>query len=238
MNARLEARRSTCSIILSALAIAAAHSALAASEGLAHSASARIEPYLMANERQEIALARTAAPASVSMRATVMVLGPHGYFTAAGGRNGFVCLVVRSWDNLVSAKSSTFWDPMFRVPYCLNAAGAKSVLPEYLMKTRWAIAGASRAEIGDRERAAWAQGKLHEPTAGSICYMMSRRSWGVGGNPGPWRPHLMFYFPRGRTPDWGANLEGNPVIASVGEHTRVVMVLVPVWSDGSPAPGF
>jgi hypothetical protein len=234
MNAPLEARRSTGSIILIALAMVAAHAAAAASAGLA---SARIEPYLMANERQEIALARTAAPPSLSMRATVMVLGAHGYFIAAKGRNGFVCLVVRSWDNAVSAKRATYWDPRFRVPFCLNAAAARSVLPEYLMKTRWAIAGESRAEMGARERAAWAAGRLHEPAAGSICYMMSRRSRGVGGNPGPWRPHLMFYFPRGRTPDWGANLHGNPVFASVGEHTTVVMILVPFWSDGSPAPG-
>jgi hypothetical protein len=238
VNARLEARRSTGSIIVSALAVAAAHCASAAPDGLASSASARIGPYLMANVRQEVALARTAAPPSLSMRATVMVLGAHGYFIAAKGRNRFVCLVVRSWDNAVSVRRATFWDPRFRVPYCLNAAAAKSVLPEYLMKTRWAIAGASRAQMRARERAAWAAGRLHEPTVGSICYMMSRRSWGVGGNPGPWRPHLMLYFPRARTPDWGANLHGNPVIASVGEHTTVVMILVPFWSDGSPAPGF
>ena len=222
----------------SLLAIIAVGPALARFPSPVHAAVARIAPYLMASKQREIALARTAAPASVSMHATVMVLGDRGYVTAAKGNNGFVCLVMRSWDNSVSVKSVTFWDPKFHVPNCFNAAAARTVLPEYLMKTRWAIAGDDRAEIADREKAARAAGKLEKPAAGALCYMMSKRSWGVGGQPGPWRPHLMFYFPRARTPDWGANLNGNPVFAGAADHATVFFVLVPVWSDGTPAPRF
>src|SRR5690349_6974041 len=61
-----------------------------------HSSIAPIEQYLMDREA-EIALARTAAPESVSRDATVLVLGRHGYETAVDGTNGFVCLVERSW---------------------------------------------------------------------------------------------------------------------------------------------
>jgi hypothetical protein len=71
--------------------------------------------------------------------------------------------------------------------------------------------------------------------------MMSKHSWGVGGSPGPWRPHLMFYFPTRQTPNWGANLDGTPVLASPAsgnEETTVLVVVVPFWSDGAPAPKF
>ena len=44
----------------------------------------------------EIALARSAAPESISRDAEVMVLGRHGYETAVQGKNGFVCMVERS----------------------------------------------------------------------------------------------------------------------------------------------
>jgi len=228
--------RSTCASIVSVLAMIAARSVSAA--GSAHSALARIEPYIAASQQQEIALARSAAPPSISMHATVMVLGAHGYVTAVKGTNGFVCLVQRSWDNEQSVKRARFWNPKIRSAFCYNSAGAQSILPEYLLKTQWALAGASKAEIGDRDEAAWAAGKVEEPAAGAMCYMMSKHSWGVGGNPGAWRPHLMFYFPARQAPDWGANLGGTPVIFTADDHTAVFVVLVPVWSDGSPAPGF
>jgi hypothetical protein len=58
---------------------------------------APIEQYLETSASAEIALARTAAPTSISSDARVLVLGNHGYETAAQGKNGFVCLVWRSW---------------------------------------------------------------------------------------------------------------------------------------------
>src|SRR5215469_3097262 len=58
---------------------------------------APIEQYLMEDRNSEIALARSAAPESISRDAGVMVLGRHGYETAIKGKNGFVCIVERSW---------------------------------------------------------------------------------------------------------------------------------------------
>jgi hypothetical protein len=51
-----------------------------------------LDQYLIPDRNAEIALARTAAPPSISRDATVMVLGRHGYETAVEGKNGFVCL--------------------------------------------------------------------------------------------------------------------------------------------------
>ena len=57
---------------------------------------APLEQYLM-ERNAEMALAKSAAPESISRDAEVMVLGRHGYETALKGKNGFVCMVWRSW---------------------------------------------------------------------------------------------------------------------------------------------
>jgi hypothetical protein len=187
----------------------------------------------MASEQQEIALARSAGPAAVAEHASVMVLNEHGYSTVVKGTNGFVCLVVRSWDNELDVKSAIFWNPKFQAPFCLNATGAQFELPLYLMRTQWVIAGVSEKEMAAREKAAWAAGKLSEPKPGAMCYMMSKRA-NLGD--GPWHSHVMFYLPHEKASSWGANLPGAPVMASPSDHTTVFYVIVPSWSDGTPSP--
>ena len=75
---------------------------------------APLDQYLM-ERNAEIALARSAAPESISQGAEVMVLGPHGYETAVQGKNGFVCIVERSWTAPID--DPNFWK------------GARSPLP-------------------------------------------------------------------------------------------------------------
>src|SRR5579871_1273489 len=60
-------------------------------------AMAPVEQYRVASVAEEVALARSAAPDSVSRDAEVLALGEHGYDTAAKGTNGVVCVVERSW---------------------------------------------------------------------------------------------------------------------------------------------
>src|SRR5215469_9183519 len=79
---------------------------------------APLDQYLMERDA-EIALARSAAPESISHDAGVMVLGRHGYETAVQGKNGFVCLVERSWTSPIDDPG--FWNPKGRAPMCLNA---------------------------------------------------------------------------------------------------------------------
>src|SRR5438309_1567174 len=62
-----------------------------------YSKMAPLEQYLMADLAAEIALARTAAPTSISADAEILVLARHGYETAVKGKNGFVCMVGRGW---------------------------------------------------------------------------------------------------------------------------------------------
>ena len=77
--------------------------------------------YLMADRTAEIALARSAAPASISGDAEVLVLGPKGYVSAAPGRNGFVCMVQRAWFS--GLQDEGFWNPKLRAPICFQSAG-------------------------------------------------------------------------------------------------------------------
>jgi hypothetical protein len=55
---------------------------------------APVDQYLIEDRVAEIALARSAAPESISRDAEVMVLGRHGYETAIQGKNGFVCIAL------------------------------------------------------------------------------------------------------------------------------------------------
>src|SRR6202000_1351671 len=100
-----------------------------------YSEVAPAEQYLIANRQDEIELARSAAPPSISADAQVLVLGRHGYETAVKGKNGFVCFVERSW--AAGFDDPEFWNPKIRGPNCFNAAAVRSVLPQYLRRTEW-----------------------------------------------------------------------------------------------------
>lgn len=201
-----------------------------AAAGQAYPSMAGIAQYRMA-AAEEAALARSAAPPSISDKATVLVLGERGYETAAAGTNGFICMVQRAWAN--DFDSAEFWNPKVRAPICFNAA-AGTLVKAYLQRTEWVIAGLSREEVGRRTHAAF--GAL-SPDVGAMCFMMSKGGYLDDAAAGPWRPHLMYYLPPTEPGAWGANLPGSPVIgggvARVGERASVFITPVPRWSDGT-----
>lgn len=195
---------------------------------------APIARYQSATLEAEIALARSAAPPSVSADAEVLALGEHGYETAVKGRNGFVCIVERAWSNPIDKPQ--FWNWKVRAPICYNPAAARSVLPAYLERTRWVLAGATRAEVKDRLQAEVAANRIAPPEIGSMCFMMSKQGY-LDDDGGHWRPHLMYFLPRTDPAQWGANAPGSPVIAFTGVLEPKTVFVAPVtnWSDGSPA---
>jgi hypothetical protein len=75
-----------------------------------YSKMAPVEQYLM-ERNAEILLARSAAPDSISSDATILVLGRQGYETAVQGKNGFVCMVERSWMAAGSTKQCVCYEP-------------------------------------------------------------------------------------------------------------------------------
>ena len=196
-------------------------------------AMAPVARYMM-DPAAEIALARSAAPASVADKAEVLVLGAHGYKTAVKGTNGFVCYVGRSWENDID--DANFWDPKQRAPECDNAASARSVLPYYLQRTRWVLTGVSRADMLARTKAGIAAKQITAPAIGAMCFMLSKQGY-LSGAKGPWHPHVMFYAPPGPGSEWGADLPGSPVFSHRSDLMPVTIYFVPVrkWSNGTLA---
>lgn len=209
--------------------------ALAKTPETPYPSMAPVSQYLMADEKAEIALARTAAPPSVSGAATVMVLGRDGYRTAVQGSNGFVCVVERAWDSNIGAPE--FWNPKNRSPDCFNAAAARSYLPIVLLRARLVLAGQSQAQVAQATKAAEASGQLPPIAPGAMSYMLSKQQYLNDGSR-KWHPHLMFFVPGDSAPAWGANQPGSPVLASADslDHLTIMMVVVHHWSDGTPAP--
>jgi hypothetical protein len=218
-------------------AFSAAGAAQAQPAGSAYPALAPIVAYRMTSPADEIALARSAAPPSLSADAEILVLGAHAYESAVPGKNGFICLIQRSWSS--GLDDAEFWNPKERTPICFNPAAARSILPTYLERTRWVLAGATRAEILDRTRDAVAAGRYAAPEIGAMSYMLSRLGYLSDDAGGPWHPHLMLFLPSAAVSPaaWGANLPGSPVLGvSGGALDPVTVIFIPVrkWSDGTP----
>ena len=216
---------SVLALLLSPLGPANAH------EG-SYPSMAPLEQYRMSRP-DEVALARSAAPASISNDADVLVLGDRGYETAEKGKNGFVCFVGRSWSK--GFDDHEFWNFKIRSPQCFNPAAARSVLPAYLERTQWVLTGLPKATLIERTKASAAAKEA--PAPGSIAYMMSKQGY-LDDDDGPWHSHVMFFVPGTDAAAWGAGLPGSPVLAVPGDIQPMTVLLVTVrkWSDGTQAP--
>lgn len=195
---------------------------------------APVEQYLM-DRGVEIVLARSAAPASISNDAEVLVMGRRGYETAVKGKNGFVCVVQRSWT--AGIDDPDFWNPKLRAPICFNPPGARSYLPISIKKTELVLAGHSKADMFETVSAAIDKKELPQLESGAMCYMMSKDGY-LGDAVGHWHPHLMFFVPQAEPAAWGADAPGSPIIAAKDEQDRLTVFLIPLskWSDGTTAP--
>jgi len=195
-----------------------------------YSAMAPVEQYLM-DRTAEIALARTAAPESISRDAEVWVMGRRGFETAVKGKNGFVCIVGRGWS---SAADPDFWNPKVRVPICANAPATRTYLQAISKITELALAGRNLAQVNETIAAALNRKDLPPMESGSMCYMMGKQ--GYGGDVAPhWPPHLMFFYSDTDPAIWGANLAGSPVMGLADPLFHLTQFVIPTqrWSDGT-----
>ena len=204
----------------------------------AYASMAPFGQYLIPDRNAEIAMARSAAPDSISGDAKVLVLGRQGYETAVEGKNGFVCLVERSW--MSPFDSPGFWNPKMRSPSCFNPAAARSILPLTIKRTEMVLAGMSKEQMIDSIKAGFDKKELPEPETGAMCYMMSRAGY-INDAVGHYVPHLMFYVPLTDKSSWGADLPDSPVTLNPqfqGGPEPITEFVIPVakWSDGTAAP--
>jgi len=192
---------------------------------------APVEQYLIADRDQEIALARSAAPESISRDAEVMVLGRRGYESAVKGKNGFVCVVQRSWT--AGPEDTDFWNPKLRAPICFNALAARTYLPRTIRKTRLVMAGRTKAQMFQEIENAIRNKELPTPEPGAMCYMLSKQGY-LSDRDRNWHPHLMFFTPMTEPAAWGGGLPDSPILA-FKESAQLTVFLIPVgrWSDGT-----
>ena len=196
---------------------------------------APLDQYLM-ERNAEMALARSAAPESISRDAEVMVLGRHGYETAAKGKNGFVCMVQRSWT--AGIDDPDFWNPKLRAAICFNPPAARTYLPNTIKRTELILAGRSKAQMFEGIKVAFDNKELPALESGAMCFMMSKQSYLSDRDP-HWHPHLMFFVSLMDPAVWGTGLPGSPVILGVEDTPdRMTVFWIPVakWSDGTAAP--
>jgi hypothetical protein len=216
------------------LALCAAAGFAATAAPAAYERMAPLDEYLIA-KGTEVALARSAAPAEISDKATVLTLGRKGYENAVNGSNGFTCLVERSW--MSPFDSPEFWNPKMRGPVCYNPAASKSILAYTLHRTKLVLDGRSKREMLEEIRAALERKELPWPAPGAMSFMMSKDGYLGDDAGGPWHPHVMFFTPPIPTAAWGANLPGTRVYgtdAAAGDPYTTFYVPLAAWSDGTP----
>ena len=110
----------------------------------------------------EIALARTAAPASISDRATIKILTKSGYEVARDGDNGFVCMVMRGFSAPTYTPAqfrNLVHDPTVHAPICFTPPAARTAMPYYELRTKLAMAGKTPDQIAQSLEAAYVRGE-------------------------------------------------------------------------------
>ncbi len=134
---------------------------------------------------QEIALARSAAPPSVSSTARVWVLSSGRYIVADSGSSGVQCYVGRGW-------------PKALEPHCFDEEGARTIMPIEMHITELLHQGASQDSVLRSVAAGISSGKFRLPQRPAMSWMQSAAQElydDDGSRAGAWKPHVMIYYP-------------------------------------------
>ncbi len=186
--------------------------------------------YLMPPEA-EMALARSAAPANISDRATIKVLTASGYQVAREGDNAFVCMVMRGWGAPTYTPAQfrdLVYDPRVHAPICFNPVASRTVMPYYELRSKLAMEGKTPEQIADGVQAAYAKGALPKRDEVSFAYMWSADQ-NLGPGIGHWHPHMMVFCPYYENSMLGGNEFGAPLpIVTDDGGTPFAVVVIPV----------
>lgn len=189
-----------------------------------------LSEYLLPREA-EVALAKSAAPANISDRATIKVLTTSGYQVAREGSNGFVCIVMRGWSAPTYTPAQLrdlVYDATIRAPICFDPAASRTVLPYYELRSKLGMEGKTPDQIAEVVQAANAKGMLPKRDGVSFAYM-----WSADQHLGPgidhWHPHMMIFSPYYENSMLGGNEFGMPLpIVTDDAGTPFAVVVVPV----------
>jgi hypothetical protein len=174
--------------------------------------------------QQEINLALSACPSSVSGAAAVYVLEKSGYVRVRDSENGFTAIVQHAM--LTSQE-----------PQCIDAEGTRTFLPRILLVAELRAQGKSGEEIKRLVADAIAKGTFHPPTRPGITYMLSKENIvpNETGIPTPFPPHVMFYGPYMTNADIGADRSQNGPAFVATEGSPYALIIVPVGTHKGPS---
>lgn len=157
--------------------------AILLSLGVLPACEARAQGVAELDRDDELRLAMSAGPPSVSSRADLYVLGDRGFEKAVSGDNGWACIVERS-----SA------DDRMLAPHCLNPHAVTSVLPAFLVEGELQRKGWAQDEISAELVRRFESGALDLPSGPAYAYMLSGGQR-LGSSAGRFQPHFMLYIP-------------------------------------------
>ncbi len=168
----------------------------------------------------QIELAQSAAPKSVSGKATIYVLTKTGYEKARAGSNGFSCLIER---NIVGTTGTI-------EPQCYDAIGSATTLQPALFRETERAKGTSESEIKRLVDQGFKSGRFKIPTKPGLIYMLSESTYIVDDATGKVihvPGHLMFHAPGITYKDLGLSgpADGPPFLTNEGKPDNLMVVI-------------
>jgi hypothetical protein len=189
-----------------------------------------LSEYLMVRDA-EIALAKTAAPAGISDKATIKVLTKSGYEVGHTGENGVVCMVMRGFSAPTYSPAQfrdLVYDPTVHAPICFTPPAARSAMPYYELRATLAMAGKTPDQIAEGLQTAYVKGELPKRDEVTFAYMWSAHQH-LGPGIGAWRPHLMVFAPYYDNSMLGGNEFGSALPQVTDDAgTPFAVVVIPV----------
>lgn len=175
------------------------------------------QPIPLMDRQREIALALSSCPSTLAEKAGVYVLEASGYVKVRESQNDFTAIVQHSV-------------PGAQEPQCMDAEGARAILPRILKVAELRAQGKSPDEIRRFVTEAFAKGIFQPPRHLGIDYMLSTENVVPDdhGIVAPFPPHLMFYAPFMTNADIGSEGQdagGTVFVAAQG--TPFALIIVP-----------
>ncbi len=188
---------------------------------LALSVQAEYDPSAITPQCEE-ALALSALPLRLRDQASAYVLKDGEFELVRTGDGPFTCIVARN-------------HPQSLIPQCADGAGRDTIIPGIIMKSSWALDGATPEEYSGRFDKAAASGTLKPPSRSGVSYMMSNFNfvwdWSRDDH---FRipPHVMYYAPNLKNDDiGGSQMEGMgtnrgvPFVIEEGIHGYMISMV-------------
>jgi hypothetical protein len=179
---------------------------------------------------QEILLARSAAPPSVSDSARILVLTDRGFEVAVPGTTTVTCITNRSWPDSLE-------------PSCFDAEASQTVLPVELYRTEERHKGRADADIEREISDRLADGRFRLPRRPALQYMLSSAQQLIsddGRRVGKWYPHMMLSIPYLTNGELGLPEAMDMrvgVVSDSGKPWATLVTPVRAFVDPAPAAG-